>query len=526
MKLHLPQRGKQAWHLPTQWIWPLRLLLLGLTFLAGMLFYRAGYAERITMFLRQAPQSTPVVEAVEEVKSGLENESLLYRSNGLPNIFLDVPFDSMLQLKAKRDEAVQIGVLYTGDEDFVPATLRYNDGQTLDIKLRLKGDWADHLRSDKWSFRIHITEDDGAVLGMRRFSLQAPHTRSYVSEWVFIQNLLQEGILTTRYHFVNVILNGDYKGIYALEESFHTDLMEAQQRREGVIVRYDDDLIWYDWPQIANNDDGIGSFWRVDQPLNNPIAAFRQNHVLADPALAEEFETARNLLYSIYRRDLPLDQALDEELWGRYFALVDLWAAGHSTEWVNLRFYYNPITGLLEPVVYDSLVFHPSYVRPRMGFPFMDNLLFQSPGIQKAYVETLERITQPDYIEALRQQYEQPVGRLFDLLEQEYADPALHGDEVAGPPMILPWDTLALRADRLHKNLHPLQPLRGYYHLSSAEEGDTLQLDVLNLMPLNLRIESVVVAGQEIPFDPAWCVDEACRQDAVALPDGTLLLEG
>ncbi len=527
MKLKYPRKKKlNLSEIPSAWSWAGISALVALSFFGGMLYYRDGYASRLSLALRGLPQSEVVVQSVDEVAEGLESEAKLYQTNGLANIFLDVPFESMMQLESKREEALALGVLYSSDEDFVPATLRYNDEQTLDVKLRLKGDWVDHLRADKWSFRVHVTENDGAVLGMRRFSLQAPHTRSYVSEWAFVQNLLLEDILTTRYHFVNVILNGDYKGIYALEESFHADLLESQGRREGVIFRFDEDLLWYDWTQILNNDYSIGSFWLVDEPLNNAIEPFRGNHIAADPVLAKEFAAAQKLLYSYYRGEIPADQVLDEALWGRYFALTDLWGGGHGTEWINTRFYYNPITGLIEPVAYDSLVFHPSYDRDFLAFPFVDTPLFNSPGVQKAYVETLERITRPEYIAMLKERFGEAVGRYYKLLVEEYRDPALHGSEVAGPPLILPWDDLAFRADKLNKNLNPAQPVRGNYRFTQIEGRSYLQLDLVNLMPLPVEIEGVVIGGISLPFDRDWCFLERCLDDAVELDADHILFEG
>jgi len=228
--------------------------IVAFSFLAGIFFDHSGYAAKFVSAIRGLRQSDVVVRTVEEINEEISTEVKLYQSNGLANLFLDIPFDSMMEIEDKREEALAIGVLFTSDDDFVPATLRYNDEQTLDINLRLKGDWVDHLVADKWSYRIHITENDGAVLGMRRFSIQAPHTRNYVSEWGYQQNLFLEDILATRYHFVNVIINGEHKGIYALEESFHEDLLESQGRREGIIFRVDEELFWHDWAQISNDD--------------------------------------------------------------------------------------------------------------------------------------------------------------------------------------------------------------------------------------------------------------------------------
>ncbi len=52
-------------------------------------------------------------------------------------------------------------------------------------------------------------------------------------EWYIHQICAEEDLLTTRYDFVNVEINGEIKGAYALEEHFDKQLLEARNRREG-----------------------------------------------------------------------------------------------------------------------------------------------------------------------------------------------------------------------------------------------------------------------------------------------------
>lgn len=503
--------------LSTRWILGGIFLLVLVAFLGGILFYRSGAASRISSWLRRIPQSEVVVQSINEIEQEIIDERLLYYSNGLPNIFLDVPFDSMMQIEAKRAEALDLGVLYASDDDFVPATMHLNEEQTLDIKLRLKGDWVDHLEGQKWSFRIHVTEADGAVMGMRRFSLQGPQTRTYVSEWGFHQNLFMEDILTTRYHFVNVILNGEHKGIYALEESFHEDLLESQGRRAGIIFRLNEELLWYDWGNLIDFKEHEGHYWLVDYPANNEITPFRSNKIAESEELTAEFQAAEELLYSLYQGIIPADQVLDQEAWGRFFAITDLWAAGHGTRWHNLRFYYNPITSLLEPVAFDSFVFHPSFNRDQLAYPFVGDSLFETPGVQKAYVETLIRIATPEYLDSLKASFEEPLQKYYELLSEEYQDPNLK----------LPWDDLESRMLFLSRNIDPKQPVRGNFLNLHQEGASFIQLSLVNMMVLPVQLESIEIAGVTIPFRNDWCQDENCKAASLSTPDGKfLLLEG
>lgn len=522
MKIQYPKKRKPLKiTIPTElWVYGMAVFLILSSFVGGMFFYRSGIPSRILDKVQEIAARDPVGQAVEEVSEEIQTEVQLYRANGLPNLFLDIPFESMMRIEQKREEALEIGVLHSSDLDYVPATLRLNEEQRLDMKLRLKGDWVDHLRSDKWSFRIHITEDDGAVLGMRRFSLQAPHTRSFASEWGFHQTLFREDILATRYTFVNVIINGEYKGIYALEEHFTGDLLEAQERREGIIFRLNEDLLWLDWTNFLDlenhADSKIGRFWLVDDPLANEIIPYRENYIADREALTEELNAAKELLHSFQHGFLSADQVLDEELWGKYFAITDLWAGGHGVDWINTMYYYNPVTGLLEPIAFDGFVFHPSFTRRQLAYPFSDSPLFDNPGVQKAYVETLERITTPEYIAGLKDQFGAQLEDYYDLLVKEYE--GVDYEEFRrfeGPPLELPWGDLEKRAELLARNLNPAQPVRGNYHLVEREGETYLKVDLMNLMVLPVQIQELVWGDRAVAFQKAWCEDQHCAEKLV-----------
>ncbi len=526
MKVAYPKKKKKSGiQIHSAWIFLFVFVLIIVAFTGGMFFYRGGYA---TDFLAEARDGIEI-EALSEVENELNTELNLYQSNGLPTIFLDIPFDSMMQIEEKREEALDVGILLSSDDDYVSANMHFNDEQNLDIKMRLKGDWTDHLESDKWSYRVHITEDDGAVLGMRRFSLQAPETRNYTSEWGYHQNLFLENILTTRYHFVNVVINGEHKGIYALEESFTEDLLESQERREGVIIRIDEDLLWSDRARYINSDPFIwythedeGSFWLVDGALNNEITPFRGNHINGDDILSEELASASELLYSYNRGELSADQILDEELWGKYYAITDLWAAGHSTVWHNQRFYYNPVTGLLEPVAFDGLALPQKYKDNKLAHLFELEPFFNTPGVQKAYIETLERVTTPEYIAMLRKEFGDELGNYYELLIEEYENKTLSDNLHA--ELQLPWDSLTLRSDFFTRHLNPDQPIRGNYHWVEKNGETFIQLDLVNMMIVPVELGELIIGDTAQDFEKEWCADEFCQAELVENIDEAVLL--
>ena len=154
----------------------------------------------------------------------------------LDTLYIEIAPRDFAKLEAKRAEALARWILLTDNGDFVPATVRLGE-QTLPVRLRLKGDWAEHVATDKWSLRIE-TRNDTYLYGMQVFSIQDPSMRTFLYEDAYLEALRMEDILGVGYDFVRVVLNGEPKGIYALEEGFAKELSASQGRREGVITTY------------------------------------------------------------------------------------------------------------------------------------------------------------------------------------------------------------------------------------------------------------------------------------------------
>jgi hypothetical protein len=130
-------------------------------------------------------------------------------------IVIDIKHKHYVKLAAWREQALERNQITSDLKNYVPASIRYKD-EILDAKLRLKGEWIDHLTTSKWSFRVIIK--DGNIFGIRRFSLQHPRVRRYVYEWLYLNTLAREDIVSLRYKFVNVTVNGRDLGVYAMEE--------------------------------------------------------------------------------------------------------------------------------------------------------------------------------------------------------------------------------------------------------------------------------------------------------------------
>jgi len=429
----------------------------------------------------------------------LRVEFLAYSENGLPTLYIDLPFESYNQIVEKREEALITGVLFTSDEDLVPCQISYQDGNQLDAELRLKGDWTDHLEGNKWSFRIHIKDDDQYINGMRRFSIQAPETRNFVTEWAFHQHLFSENILTTHYQFINVLINGEPKGIYALEESFSQELLESQEQRQGIILHFDEDLMWKNtatFMEAGGNallDQVIttGFFMNTDMETSE-VDVFREGYITKHPELNDQAEAAIGLLRAFQTSQRAVSDIFDVESLGRFYALSDLWGAGHTTRWHNIRFYYNPITGLLEPIAYDTIPLSDWWLEDQLAYPFVNNALFDDPEIKAAYTQELERITDPDYLIDLQNYLEESTDQIQNTLAREYSSVEFTSI----------WDVLQSRRLMLEKQLHPPKIIRGYATYDPDQKS--IRVDLVNLTVLPLQLLEIEINGKKTPIDPEW----------------------
>ncbi len=279
----------------------------------------------------------------------------IIKYNKKPNInynteFLNILIDSTQWTKIEntRNNALKVGMLEKKVKKYVNAKIIIKT-DTLNIKLRLKGDWLDHLTGRKWSFRIKSKNNTNYWKGLKKFSIQAPETRDNLNEWVYHELLLEQDLLTTEYGFVPVKINNNVIGVYAYEEHFYKRLLESKQRREGPILKFSEDEMFFKLKQQ----------FKRNESLSMPIIESAQiltfgKKTLKDPTLYKEFLTAQNKLYSYKTQNMNIENIFDIDKVAKYYAITDLTRSYHSLAWHNQRFYYNPVTTKFEIIAFDG----------------------------------------------------------------------------------------------------------------------------------------------------------------------------
>lgn len=492
------------------------LTLIALAFLSGMGVTRIWLMPiRDTSIGERGPQAPTAVPATP-VPIATPTATTPEFEDTLPTLYIEIAPDNLATLAAKREEALETWVLLTDSNDFVPATVRLGTGAPVPVRLRLKGDWGDHFAHEKWSYRIEVRGENG-ILGMRVFSIQDPSTRTYLNEWLFLRNLRAEEVMGVGYDFVQVVQNGEAMGIYAVEEGFSKELIESQNRREGVIIRYNEDLLWEHWSAFENDlvtPRGVQQFYTIDE--------FDTGRIEGDPALRAQRDVAVGKLRAWWAGELPSSDVFDVEATAKYWALVDLWGAQHALQWHNQRFYYNPVTTLLEPIGFDAQPLGEANPVDVTTLPGLRQLHDRGdPQLQRAYARHLWRYAQPQYLAGLEAQFADELARHQAALDAEFGNQAMpDGRDVLASP----WDQLSERQASLRELLSPLQMT--YAHWVGSVSSDTVALTVGNLLDLPVEIVGLQAGDVWLPAGADWRVHET--KEGVVDPvtaDSRLVLE-
>ena len=364
-------------------------------------------------------------QKINRIKFDLRNvQDNINVNSYLEEITIEINQRDFNKLSDKREEAIINKVLITGEDDLVNCNIYVNKDEKAKGEIRLKGDWVDHLVHDKkWSFRI-ITDGTKTIKGMRKFSIQHPKARHYLWEWLFNKVVKDNDIIGLRYDFVKVTINVKDKnnninsidmGIMALEESFDKILIENNKRREGLILAFDESIIWNERSRVQelNLDEKTKSRFLLSAG-NAPIKLFNQNKVLSDPNLKKQFENANILISGLRSKTLNPADVFDFDKLTTFVALSNLFGGSHGLIAHNLRFYYNPITNKLEPISFDS----------NSGHQLSKILQYRWVSGNKAYDtmlrSKLERYSSTEFIQGIVDTYYNQINTLSNELNTEF----------------------------------------------------------------------------------------------------------
>ena len=254
-----------------------------------------------------------------------------FKTSNLEKVYLEINQKTILGLELQRKiKSENNGELTDKNKIMLPAKI-YFEGNKYNVKMRTKGARLAHYADkDQTSYKIDI-KGSKRLWGMEEFSFQKPITKNYTYEYLFHNLLGYVGLVKVKYFFINLYLNDQNLGVYAVEESFSKEIIERQNRRNGPIFSTKDELGEY-FPNIAF-ELYSENYWKERYPK----------------LISDLF----SILNNIKSAKFHVNDYFDIDKWAKYFAIMDLTGGYHGSLLKSVKLYYNPTTALFEPIGYD-----------------------------------------------------------------------------------------------------------------------------------------------------------------------------
>ena len=167
--------------------------------------------------------------------------------NDLENVKISINQENLYTLELERKSKLEDK--FFKFTKFADAQITKDD-ENFRVKMRLKGDRSIHWANvNQTSYKIDL-KGEKRLWGMEEFSVQKPITRNYTYEYLFHKLLGHVGLININYFFINLFINDQNHGVYAVEESFSKELVERKNKRNGPIFSLKDELGEY-FPNVS-----------------------------------------------------------------------------------------------------------------------------------------------------------------------------------------------------------------------------------------------------------------------------------
>jgi len=265
----------------------------------------------------------------------------------LDKIDLEIKFKDIVVLESERDQAIKNKSLGMKDKlSKINAIVKHED-KKIKSKIRLKGDRQIHFKKKKHSsYNIYLQKNQ-YIYGVNNFAIHKPGVRNYIHEWIFIEMMGDFGLIKPRYEFFELYINGTSNGLYAFEEKMGKEILERNKRRNGPIIS---DLKEYN---ISDNTfipgDTITKTFKI---YDEKFWTKAENIELAKTAIKKikEFNEGKR----------TIEDTFNLEKFAAFFAVLDATYTTHAL-FYNSKLYYDPLSGLFEPIPRDGHRQLPNY---------------------------------------------------------------------------------------------------------------------------------------------------------------------
>jgi len=256
-------------------------------------------------------------------------------------------FESVLQkIKTPRFTIKRFLHFTVGLENPYPTTwlpnVKYGKGVIIKngtrqkVKVKLTGGQIDHFDTERVSIRIK--SNTPIIDSIYKVNFCNPKARlGGLHEWFSHKLMESAGLLLLRTGYANLRVNGKDNGIYFYQEQPAQQMLLAQNRNPGLILR-----LWH-WADEKNNRNHVSISNNYDsKSIDSEVLTQQQN--LID-----------NMIVDYNAGLIKVGEFFSLPKLARYAAVIDLVNGYHAGIW-NIYFYLNPKDSLLEPIAREFAV--------------------------------------------------------------------------------------------------------------------------------------------------------------------------
>ena len=306
----------------------------------------------------------------------------------LETIYIEIPFEEQVKLNSEITKSLNFNQSNEREDIDVKGEIRENLQNTIDIKINLKGNGLDHIQyKDKESIKIEL--ENSLYQDMSEFSLQHPLVRDFQLEPMFMYVANNYGIITTDLKLINLNINGKNHGIFEIEEVGTKEHLERSGKLNSVVLRFEA-------PRYRGLIGGpVAASGRAVTYRTAMFDTLNTRKINQNLQLREYKVIAKGKFRAYLERRVRASEVFDAKLIGSYIAISEIFGAIHPLIFHNFLFYYNPESGLLEPIAYDASL-HQRYAHSSkittITDGFVEELLYD-PEIFKYYSSTIYELS-------------------------------------------------------------------------------------------------------------------------------------
>jgi hypothetical protein len=313
-----------------------------LVLIVAAIVFRPYIPPAIAEFVKKQIIASTFVERVQET---LSIQPPIKPS--LPEFQVNLPPATLRGTELLSRQLVEKGFMSELDEIWFPGRLAFAN-ENYDVKLRLRGLLSNHWSGPKKSWSAKFKKDH-LFRGYRRINLVLPDDKGYEAEHLAFVMARRLGLLAPDSGFSTVRMNGVDMGLYFWFEHFTKEMLERHNHPNGTIIAHSRTTM-----------DKIG-YERIGvEPAERNAETFE---VRFSEGIAKQAVLGRWLAF-MEIIDLDNDAImnnisyyLDLEKFSRWNALLWMFGTPHAMFPGNIKWFYDPTSGLFEPIMFD--VGHP-----------------------------------------------------------------------------------------------------------------------------------------------------------------------